>query len=107
MSSTGQDARWLTLAPGALVRPLAQGSLGAVAASADAPRSLNDVEECILAVCTRPASHREVVDLVPEMVDCGKHEVATTIDGLIAFGLLEASESPLDGLPSGADATGV
>lgn len=107
MDSSGRDTLWLILAPGALVRPLAQGSLGSTTESDAVLRTLDGVEECILSVCSRPASRREVVDLVPEMVDCDAHEVARSIDELIEFGLLAAAEIPLDRLSGQADATGV
>ena len=86
MSSTPQILR---LAPGVMVRPMAEGSVVLVG---DAPPMvIGTLHERLLAVCVRPTERDELVEVMRDLGEFDECSVRTALGELVERGLLAAS----------------
>lgn len=86
MSSTPQILR---LAPGVMVRPMAEGSVVLVG---DAPPMvIGTLHERLLAVCVRPTERDELVEVMRDLGEFDEGSVRTALGELVERGLLAAS----------------
>jgi hypothetical protein len=79
----------LRLAPGVMVRPMADGSI--VLVGEQPPVVIGSLHERLLAVCSRPTERAELVEVMDELGEFDRDSVLAALDELIERGLLAVS----------------
>ena len=79
----------VVLAPGVMVRPMAEGTLAIV--SDQPPLVLDALRERIIAICARPTERSELVDVLVELSGLDHSTVADAVDELVGRGLLRST----------------
>lgn len=79
----------LRLAPGVMIRPMAEGSVAIV--GEQPPIIVGALQERLLAVCARPTERDELIDVVCELGEFDPVSVRAAVDELVERGLLAVS----------------
>jgi hypothetical protein len=80
--------RPVVLAPGVLVRPIAEGCIALTVGGR--PEYLAPLDERILSVCVRPTGEGELADLLSDMHGRTPQDTNRAIRNLVAGGVLRA-----------------